>query len=58
MTKSIDNKIETFSETNFSEIDTDTLKNIVSVIPAKFRKPAKEGVVCLIGYVANNLYKD
>ena len=55
MTKSIDDKIETFSETNFSENDTDTLKNIVSVIPAKFRKPAPEVVVCLIGYVANNL---
>ena len=54
MTKSIDNKIETFSETNFSEIDTDTLKNIVWVILEKFRKPAQEGVVCLIGYVANN----
>ena len=30
-------------------------KNIVSVITAKFRTPAQEGVVCLIGYVANNL---
>ena len=55
MTKSIDDKIETFSETNFSENDTDILKNIVSVITANLRKPAQEVVACLIGYVANNL---